>query len=177
MRAEGQNWNRGIFNGVLRVLAQNCSADFYALSFYAKSYQSVAIFSLNLNRATNGNFFFSIPQNVKRKGEKLHDPSQFRAVQSTLLTNWFHYSGLPIFPFRFSSRTLIIDHSRKAQLRVYDPNTREKFNAITAITSDIQVWLVVNFASWIPANGVIYIGGHIRQVEICRFSRFSRGGR
>lgn len=49
--------------------------------------------------------------------------------------------------------------TENSALKVYDCNIREKFNTITAIAADIQVWLVVNFASWIPANGVIYTAG------------------
>lgn len=61
-----------------------------------------------------------------------------------------------IFAFGFQTESSITQH------RVYDLNTREKFNTIIAITSDIQVRLLVNSVRWIPANAVIYIGGYIR---------------
>lgn len=59
-------------------------------------------------------------------------------------------------PFSVRAKSSITQH------RVYDLNTREKFNTIIAITSDIQVRLLVNSVRWIPANAVIYIGSYIR---------------
>lgn len=59
-------------------------------------------------------------------------------------------ASLVLRPFDISLlifQRLIIDHTRKAQLRVYDSNARKriydpntgKFNTITTITFDIQV--------------------------------------